>query len=70
MAPSELVREYKTTISQIILVAQQQGYTVLGWDQYQKLLDEIANLIGGDEEPDRPWVYGNRVTFANYALRR
>ena len=26
---------------------------VLGWDQYQKLLDEIGKLIGGDEEQGR-----------------
>ena len=35
------------------LVAQQQGYIVLSWDQYQKLLDEIGNLIGRDEERGR-----------------
>ena len=32
------------------LVAQQQGYIVLGWDQYQKLLDEIGNLISQNEQ--------------------
>jgi len=26
---------------------------VLGWNQYQKLLDEIGNLIGEDEEQGR-----------------
>jgi len=50
MAASELAKEYKTTVSQVILVAQQQGYIVLGWDQYQKLLDEIGNLIGQNEQ--------------------
>ncbi len=50
ITPSELAREYKTTVSQIILAAQRQGYTVLGWEQYQNLLDEIGNLIGADEK--------------------
>lgn len=53
MATSELAKEYKTTVFQITLVAQQQGYIVLGWDKYQKLLDEIGKLIGGDEEQGR-----------------
>ena len=53
IVPSELAREHKTTVSQVILAAQQQGYTVLGWDQYQKLLDEIHKLIGGGEEQSR-----------------
>jgi hypothetical protein len=26
---------------------------VLNWDQYQKLLDEIGNLIGGGEQQDK-----------------
>jgi hypothetical protein len=43
---SDLVEEYKTTLSEITAVAQQQGYTVLSWGQYQKLLDEIGNMIG------------------------
>jgi len=49
IAPSELASKYKTTVSQIILSAQQQGYLVLSWDQYQKLLDEIGKLIDGGE---------------------
>ena len=53
IAASELAREYKTTVSQIILAAQQQGYTVLSWDQYLKLLDEMGKLIGGDEQQDK-----------------
>ena len=53
IAPSELAKEYKTTVSQAILAAQQQGYAVLGWTQYHKLLDEISKLIGGDEEQGR-----------------
>jgi hypothetical protein len=50
IAPSELAREYKATVSQVILDAQRQGYTVLSWEQYLKLLDEIGKLIGGDKE--------------------
>jgi len=50
MAASEVAVKCKTTVSEIILVAQQQGYIVLSWDQYQKLLDEIGKLIGEDEE--------------------
>jgi len=50
IAAADLAREYKATVSQVILDAQRQGYTVLGWEQYQKLLDEIVSLIGEDEE--------------------
>ena len=46
MATSELAEKYKTTVSQITIVAQQQGFIVLRWDQYIKLLDEIGKLIG------------------------
>ncbi len=46
MAASEIAEKYKTTASQIAIVAQQQGYIVLSWDQYIKLLDEIGKLIG------------------------
>ncbi len=49
MDPSEFARKYKATISEVFLAAQQQGYTVLGWKQYQKLLDEIGKLIGGND---------------------
>ncbi len=49
-AISELAKEYKTTVPQVILAAQQQGYTVLCWDEYQDLLDEIGKLVGEDEE--------------------
>jgi hypothetical protein len=52
IAASELAREYKTTVSQVILAAQQQGYTVLGWEQYLKLLDEIGKLIARDGGQD------------------
>jgi len=38
--------KYKTTVSQIAPVAQQKGYTVLSWEQYIELLDEIGTLIG------------------------
>jgi len=46
MAASELAEKYKTTIPQIAPVARKQGYIVLSWDQYIKLLDEIGKLIG------------------------
>ena len=63
---SELAKEYKTAASQVILVAQRQSYTVLGWDQHQTLLDEIHKLIGGDDEQDRitgpPGIVGIVVT--------
>ena len=45
MATSELAEKYKTTVSQIAPIARQQGYIVLSWDQYIKLLDEIGKLI-------------------------
>jgi len=48
---SRLAGQWETTVSQITPVAQQQGYVVLSWDQYQKLLDEIGKLIAEDEEP-------------------
>lgn len=73
IAPSELAGEYKTTVSQISLAAQQQGYVVLGWEQYQKLLDEIGRLIGGDEEqgkttePSGHTVVGIPVSATNSA---
>jgi len=50
IAVSELARKYQTTVTQVILAAQQQGYIVLGWDDYQNLLAEISSLIGEDEE--------------------
>lgn len=46
MAASELAEKYNTTVSQIAPVARKQGYIVLSWDQYIKLLDEIGKLIG------------------------
>lgn len=46
MAASEIAEKCKTTVSQITIVAQQQGFIVLRWDQYIKLLDEIYKLIG------------------------
>ena len=46
MAASEIAGKYKTTVSQIAPVARKQGYIVLSWDQYIKLLDEIGKLIG------------------------
>jgi len=59
---SKLAKEHKMTVFWIILAAQQQGYTVLGWDQYQNLLDEIGKLIGGDEEPLPGTMVGIPVT--------
>jgi hypothetical protein len=50
IAVSELARKYQITVSQVILATQQQGYIVLGWDEYQKLLDAIGSLIGEDKE--------------------
>lgn len=46
ITPSELASKYKTTVSQITLAAQEQGYIVLSWEQYQKLFNEIGKLIG------------------------
>ena len=51
IAISQLSRKYNLKVPEIILAAQRQGYVVLGWDQYQKLLDEIGKLIVGGEEP-------------------
>lgn len=60
-APSELASKYKTTVSQIILDAQRQGYLVLSWDQYKKLLDEIGKLIAGGEELGRITEFSGRI---------
>ena len=46
ITPSELASKYKTTVSKIFLTAQEQGYIVLSWEQYQKLFNEIGKLIG------------------------
>jgi hypothetical protein len=46
---SLLAAKWETTVSLIAPVAQQQGYVLLNWDQYQKLLDEIGKLISGDD---------------------
>jgi len=61
-AVSELARKYKTTVPQVIVAAQQQGYIVWGWDQYQNLLDEIGSLIGEDEESLLGAIVGIPVT--------
>lgn len=45
VAISRLARENKTTASEAISNLQEQGYTVLAWDQYEEVLDEIGNLI-------------------------
>jgi hypothetical protein len=39
-----------------------QGYTVLGWDEYQNLLDEIGSLIGENEESLPGTIVGIPVT--------
>jgi len=62
IAISKLARKYQTTVSQVILAAQQQGYIMLGWDQYQNLLDEIGSLIGEDKEPLPGAIVGTLVT--------
>ncbi len=46
MVASEIAGKYKTTVPQIASVARKQGYIVLTWDQYIKLLDGIGKLIG------------------------
>jgi len=46
VATSELAGNLETAVSQIAPVARQQGYIVLSWDQYIKLLDETGKLIG------------------------
>ena len=51
-----------TSSIRINLAAQQQGYIMLGWDQYQNLLDEIGSLIGGDEESHPGAIVGIPVT--------
>ncbi len=62
IAVSELAREYKMTVPEIILAVEQQDYTVLGWDEYQNLLDEIDSLIGEDEESLPGAIVGIPVT--------
>jgi hypothetical protein len=62
IAVSELARKYKTTVPQVILAAQQQGYIVLGWDEYQNLLDEVGSLIGENKESLSGAIVGIPVT--------
>ncbi len=62
IAITELAERYKMTVPQVTLAARQQGYTVLDWDQYQELLDEIGKLIGGDEKPLPVTIVGIPVT--------
>jgi len=62
IAISELARKYQITVPQIIVAAQQQGYIVLGWDEYQNLLDEIGSLVGEDEESPLGTIVGIPVT--------
>jgi hypothetical protein len=49
IAASEATGEGEAEVSQIIPLSQQQGYVILRWDQYQKLLDEIGKLITGND---------------------
>jgi len=51
-----------TSSIRINLAAQQQGYIMLGWDQYQNLLDEIGSLIGEDKESLPEAIVGIPVT--------
>ncbi len=44
------------------LVAQQEGYIVLSWGQYQKLLDKMGKLIGEDEKALPGAIVGIPVT--------
>jgi len=62
IAISELAKKYQTTVDQVILAAQQQGYIMLGWDEYQSLLDEIGSLIGENEESLPEAIVGIPVT--------
>lgn len=50
IAISELSRKYNLKVPEMILTAQRQGYVVLGWDQYQELLDGIGKLIARAKE--------------------
>ena len=50
MADSEVTGEGETAVSHRIPFSQQQGYIILNWDQYQKLLAEIGKLISADEQ--------------------
>ncbi len=49
MADSEITGKGETAVSHRIPFGQQQGYIILNWDQYQKLLDEIGKLISGND---------------------
>ena len=50
MAASKVTGKEEAEVSQIIPLSQQQGYIILNWDQYQKLLDEIGKLVSGSDE--------------------
>jgi len=62
VAVSELARQYQTTVPQVILAAQQQGYIVRGWEDYQNLLEEIGSLMGEDEKSLPGAIVGIAVT--------
>jgi hypothetical protein len=50
LAISCLARESGMSTHGVVHKLRRQGYIVLGWDKYQKLLDEICKLIGEHEE--------------------
>lgn len=70
MAASELASECKMGVSQIAPVAQQRGYTVLGWDQYQRLLDEIRNLVGDEKTSETTQPPGATVITLPLSTKR
>ena len=54
VAISKLARENRVTTFEIARSLVELGYKVLGWDEYHRLLDEIGNLIPGDEQQGKP----------------
>lgn len=50
MAASEVTGKGETAVSHRIPFDQQQGYIILNWDKYQRLLDEIGKLVSGNDE--------------------
>jgi hypothetical protein len=49
MAVSEASSKGEADVYQTRPFSQQQGYTMLNWDKYQNLLDEIGKLISGND---------------------
>jgi uncharacterized protein (UPF0216 family) len=50
MAVSEIAGEEETTASNKTPSLREQGFIILTWDQYQKLMTEIEKLIGSGKE--------------------